>query len=120
MPTAHFEYTNNLNLSSKLPTTLKKIHELLVEIIKTDLHTCRSLITPYTDFFVGDGHVDNAFIQLTVSMLPGRTDVIKHKLGSSLYSLITETFAAEIAHTNTEIRVYLKETDIQHYYGLQQ
>ena len=45
MPTIHFEYTNNLNISKKVKPFLLSVHHLLVEMIKTDLPTCRSLIT---------------------------------------------------------------------------
>ncbi len=118
MPTINFEYTDNLKITNELKSFLQEVHYLLVDTIKTDLPTCRSLISPYTDYVVGDGNAKNAFIQLTIKMLPGRSEDLKHSLGNTLLEKIQTTFAPEINRLNTQIRVYLQDTDIDHYYGL--
>jgi len=120
MPTIHFEYTDNLKIADGLKPFLKEVHHLLVETIKTDLPTCRSLIARFDDYVVGDGNPDNAFIQLTIKMLPGRSNDIKHKLGNILLGKIQKTFEEEINRLTTQVRVYLQDTDIEHYYGLSQ
>ena len=118
MPSIHFEYTNNLRISGKIKSLLKEIHHILVDVVKTDLQTCRSLITPYSDYVVGNGDDSNAFMQLSIKMLPGRSDEIKNKLGKILFSKLQHTFHDELENLNTEIRVYLQDVDIKHYYGL--
>ena len=119
MPTIYFEYTENLNISDKLSSFLVEVHHILVDIIKTDLPTCRSLITSYSDYVVGDGDPKNSFLQLTVKMLPGRTESVKQKLGNILFEKMQKTFEPEIDKLTTQIRVYLQETDINYYYGLE-
>ncbi len=118
MPTIHFEYTDNLKISNELKPFLQDVHYLLVDMIKTDLPTCRSLIKPYSDYVVGNGDYQNAFIQMTIKMLPGRDDELKHSLGNALLEKIHSTFTSEINRLNTEIRVYIQDTNINHYYGL--
>lgn len=120
MPTIHLEYTDNLKITNELKPFLQAVHYLLVEMIKTDLPTCRSLIKPYSDYVVGSGANENAFIQMTIKMLPGRSDELKHSLGNTLLEKIQSTFTSEINRLNTEIRVYIEDTDINHYYGLLQ
>jgi 5-carboxymethyl-2-hydroxymuconate isomerase len=120
MPTLYFEYTNNLKISDKVKPFLLEIHHLLVDTIKTDLETCRSLVTPYSDFVIGSGNNNTAFIQLTINMLPGRSDEVKDKLGAAIYEKIKQDFSAQINQFKTQIRVYLQDTDIDHYYGLKQ
>ncbi len=118
MPTIHFEYTTNLKIVEKIKPFLLEVHHLLVEMIKTDLPTCRSLVAPYSDYVVGNGNDNNAFIQLTIKILPGRSEELKKQTGKALFDKIKKIFANEINRLNTEVRVYLQETDIEHYHGL--
>lgn len=120
MPVVLFEYTDNLSISNKIKPFLLQAHKLLVAIIKTDLATCRSTITKHQDYVVGDGGAENAFIQLSVRMLPGRSETTKHELGKHLSEIIHETFGDEIKHLKTQVRVCLTEVDLNHYYGIAQ
>ena len=120
MPTIHFEFTDNLKIKNEAKEFLQSVHHMLVDTIKTDLPTCRSLIHSYSDFVVGDGDTNNAFIQLTIKMLPGRDNSVKHSLGNRLFEKIQTTFKTEINRLKTQVRVYLQDTDIEHYYGLSQ
>jgi hypothetical protein len=53
-------------------------------------------------------------------MLPGRSDEVKDELGSLLYQKIRKDFAPQVDQLKTQVRVYLQDTDIKHYYGLKQ
>ncbi|OGT38671.1 MAG: hypothetical protein A3F12_04600 [Gammaproteobacteria bacterium RIFCSPHIGHO2_12_FULL_38_14] len=118
MPTIHFEYTNNLKISGKIKSLLLEVHYLLVDMIKTDLPTCRSLITPYADYVVGDGNSNNAFIQFSIKILPGRSNELKKQTGKAIFNKINEALLNEIKEFRTDVRVYLQEVDIEHYHGL--
>ena len=86
--------------------------------IKTDLRTCKSSITNISDYVVGDGNFKNAYIILHIQMLPGRSVDIKHKTGKILLEKIHHDFSDEIKKYDTQVRVYLTETDKQHYYSV--
>jgi 5-carboxymethyl-2-hydroxymuconate isomerase len=118
MPVTLFEYTDNLAICEKIKPFLLQSHESLVAIIKTDLATCRSTIAKHQVYVVGDGNSENAFIQLSVRILPGRSEAIKQELGNHLLKAIHEAFCGEIARLKTQVRVCLTEVDLNHYYGL--
>ena len=118
MPVVHFEYTNNLAIDNQVNSFLKEVHTTLVEIIKTDLFTCRSTITCHSDYLIGNGDSRNAFIQLSIRMLPGRSKETKDKLGHQLLAMINHVFSQEITKQETQVRVYLTEVDRDYYYGL--
>ena len=80
MPRITFEYTDNLAIRDEIDAFIKNVHEDLVRIIQTDLSTCRTVIQRHEDYLIGDGDVKNAFIQLSIKMLPGRSNLIKNKL----------------------------------------
>ncbi len=118
-PIITFEYSSNLLIDKKIHSFLLETHNILVNEIKTDLRTCRSTIAKHDNYVVGNDDLKNAFILLTIRMLPGRTDEIKKHLGQILLQKINHDFAGEIVNYDTQIRVYLTETDKNHYYGLE-
>lgn len=119
MPILNFEYTDNLKIDSKTKSFLLSTHEILVKEIKTDLRTCRSSIKKISDYVIGDGDSKNAYIILHIQMLPGRTDDIKNNTGKILLEKIHRDFSDEIKKYDTQVRVYLTETDKKYYYGLE-
>jgi 5-carboxymethyl-2-hydroxymuconate isomerase len=118
MPVVSLEYTNNLAIGAQVKPFLKEVHNILVEIIKTDLLTCRSTITCHEDYVIGDSDPRNAFIQLSIRMLPGRSKETKDELGHRLFTMIKQAFSKEIEKHTTQVRVYLTEVDRDYYYGL--
>lgn len=118
MPVINFEYTDNLLIDAQVKSFLAEVHHVLVDIIKTDLLTCRSTITRHQNYVLADTASDHAFIQLSIRMLPGRDKATKDKLGEKLLAMIHETFAAQIKAHQTQIRVYLTEVEREYYYGM--
>ncbi len=119
MPIITLEYTSNLSIDKKIRPFLLEAHNILVDVIKTDLRTCRSKIIKIDDYVIGNGDSKNASIVLTIRMLPGRSDETKHQLGKILLDKIHRDFSDEITKHDTQVRVYLTETDKKHYYGLE-
>lgn len=119
MPIINFEYTDNLKIDSQIKSFLLEVHDILVQEIKTDLRTCRSSISKISDYVISDGDFSNAYIILRIQMLPGRTDDIKNRAGKILLEKIHRVFSDEIKKYDTQVRVYLTETDKKHYYGLE-
>ncbi len=119
MPILNFEYTDNLKIDLKIKSFLLETHDILVNEIKTDLRTCRSSVTKISDYVIGDGDSNNAYIILRIKMLPGRTDEIKNRTGKILLEKIYHDFSNAIKKQDTQVRVSLTETDKKHYYGLE-
>src|SRR3990167_4265872 len=111
MPILNFEYTDNLKIDTEVKLFLLEVHHILVQEIKTDLRTCRSSISKISDYVIGDGNSNNAYIILRIQMLPGRTDDIKNRTGEILLEKIYSNFSDEIKKHDTQVRVSLTETD---------
>src|SRR3990167_7778826 len=109
MPILNFEFTDNLKIDSSIKSFLLETHHILVQEIKTDLSTCRSSIAKISDYMIGDGNPNNAYIILRIQMLPGRTDEIKNHTGKILLEKIQDNFSDEIKKHDTQVRVYLTE-----------
>lgn len=120
MPVINFDYTDNLNIKNKVKEFLPEIHLTLVELIQTSLYSCRSTTQEHHDYLIGNGDEKNAFIQLSIRILPGRTSEQKSVLGKTLLKKLKHFFSQEINDFNIQCRVYLTETDQPQYYGLGQ
>lgn len=98
MPALSFEYTANLAIDEKIRSFLLETHQTLVEIIKTDLTTCRSSIMRVADFVIADGDPKHAFIKLTINMLPGRTEEVKNLTGKTLLKKFIRYFQKRLSN----------------------
>lgn len=117
MPTAKIYYTDNINISNDLDNFSQNIHSTLVDVIKTDIHTCRTLIYPCKNYLVGDSSSQfDGFIQLEIDILPGRSPELRKELGSVLLDNLKSLCS------NCEIpidyRVVVNETNTEFYFGL--
>ncbi|HLB56324.1 MAG TPA: hypothetical protein VJK30_03215 [Coxiellaceae bacterium] len=119
MPIITLEYTSNLPIDSEIKSFVLNMHHFLVKEINTDLRTCRSTIVKHGNFIIADGDKKNAYIMLTIRMLPGRSDELKKRVGTLLLQTIKEHFADCMTKFDVQTRVYLTETDTPHYYGLE-
>ncbi|MED7789011.1 hypothetical protein [Francisella sp. 19X1-34] len=117
MPTTKIYYTDNIQISNKLDKFSKDLHLTLVETIKTDIHTCRTLIYPCKNYMVGDSYSNfDGFIQLEIDILPGRSPDLRKKLGNLLLKDLK--LVCQDCDVSIDYRVIIRETDTEFYFGL--
>ena len=116
MPTITILYTDNINIKNKLDDFIKSTHTKLVEIIDTDIHTCRTLAYPYSDYRVGLESKYDAYIQLDIAILPGRSPALRKELGETLLQDLRKLCNGN--SMSIDFRVAVSETNAQFYFGL--
>ena len=90
---------------------------MLVDIIGTDLDTCRTLVYPCSQYMVGGNNTKyNAFIQLEIAILPGRDVQLRKHLGEMLLNSL-KTLCRD-SNENIDFIFVVVETDIDFYFGL--
>ena len=117
MPTIKIFHTDNIDISAKLDSFTRATHTKLVEIITTDIHTCRTLVYPCSDYRVGLDSKYDAYIQLEISILPSRSPELRKKLGETLLKDLRELCNDNNA-VSIDFRVAVSETDTEFYFGL--
>ena len=116
MPTIKILYTDNIDISVKLNDFTKATHAKLVKIIATDIDTCRTLVYPCPDYKVGLESKYDAYIQLEIAILPGRSAELRKKLGQTLLQDLKELCSGN--SVSIDFRVAVSETDTEFYFGL--
>ena len=117
MPTIKIFHTDNIDISEKIDDFTKTTHAKLVEIIATDIDTCRTLIYPCSDYRVGLDSKYDAYIQLEIAILPGRSSELRKKLGETLLKELRE-LCDDNSGVSIDFRVAVSETDTEFYFGL--
>ncbi|ASG67303.1 hypothetical protein fh0823_26020 [Francisella halioticida] len=117
MPTIKVHYTDNIQISDKLDKFSSNLHTTLVKIIKTDIHTCRTLIYPCKNYVSGDNSSNfDGFIQLEIDILPGRVPELRKKLGNTLLNDLKSLCSS--CNISVDYRVIVREIDTEFYFGL--
>ncbi|MCC2625272.1 MAG: 5-carboxymethyl-2-hydroxymuconate isomerase [Burkholderiales bacterium] len=69
MPHVVLRHSNNLSNCDFVPL-FKKLHELMVNSLGVKLTSCSSMVIPHTQYLIGDGDSNNAFIHLEIKVKP--------------------------------------------------
>ncbi|GMN89923.1 5-carboxymethyl-2-hydroxymuconate Delta-isomerase [Francisella sciaenopsi] len=118
MPTIKIHYTDNIKISDKLDDFCRDLHSTLVEVINTDIHTCRTLIYPCKNYLIGNDLSNfDAFIQIEANILPGRSSVLRKKLGQILLNDLKSL--CNDSDVSIDYRVIVNETNTEFYFGLE-
>lgn len=115
MPHLVLEYSNNLDLAEDFNSLFQQLHQLLAEKLPTDLANCKSRCIPHALFFIGDQNENNAFLHLTLKILPGRSDSLKRQLGEELLKCLSLFLKEKKTNLKINLSVEILDSD-RHYF----
>lgn len=107
MPHLILEFSDNVPDSVDGPKVLRALHESLVGSGPFAMNSIKSRAVRYGSFCVGNGASNNAFVHLTLAILPGRDQQTKQKAAQTLMSTLLAHFprTSESPHSITcEVR----------------
>lgn len=108
MPQIILELSNNI-VETDFSKALVEIHQILTDGLPCSLASCKSRIIRHKDFLVGDGNLNNAFVHISIGVLPGRTketrEIVANKILNSLKNYLNQSFT----ELNLQITIALSE-----------
>ncbi|PWY55051.1 hypothetical protein DGG96_13980 [Legionella qingyii] len=116
MPHLILELSNNID-SQHLNQLFDKLHQMLAEKLPTQLSNCRSRCVVHPLFYIGDQSPANAFVHLTLKMLPGRDDAKKKSIGKELFDLLDNFFRTGQNELNIMLSVEVLDLDNHYFKG---
>ena len=113
MPHITVEYTNNIQNEVNISELLQGINDSLIS--HTDLFSAkgiRSRAIKLTDYKVGNGLSNDAFIHVTLKISTGRTEAAKERVLEHLFNAL-ESHIKE-ARTKNDIALSLEVSELDH------
>ncbi|MCX7090425.1 MAG: 5-carboxymethyl-2-hydroxymuconate Delta-isomerase [Legionellales bacterium] len=118
MPHIILEYSKNIDHGLNVNPFFDKLHQILEAELPTQLSSCKSRCVINDIFYVGNGHPNNAYVHLTIKILPGRSDKNKEQLGEITIKLMGDFFQKYNSRLNLQLSVEIIDLP-QHYYKMQ-
>lgn len=111
MPQLMLEFSSNIKEKNNLQNLLRDCHSILETTLPTTLQSCKSRAVERDCYCVGDGKTENAFVHVTLKVMPGRSQEILQAVGESVINLLREYFRASLKELNLQITVEILELD---------
>lgn len=88
MPHLTIEYTANLEPQLQLPQLIDALHSVAAGIEAFPLAGLRTRAARRDHYRIADGHVDNAFVHLTLRIAHGRSVEVRKAAGDLLFATL--------------------------------
>jgi 5-carboxymethyl-2-hydroxymuconate isomerase len=109
MPQVILEFSANVIEINNLSDLFLYCHEILASRLPTAIATCKSRAIKSDIYCIGDGDPRNAFVHLTLKVLPGRSDDTLRKIGESIMEKLTGHFSESLSKLNLQITLEILE-----------
>lgn len=109
MPQLTVEFSSNILEKKSLSNLLKNCHEIIAEHLPTKIESCKSRAHECQIYCVGDGQPDNAFVHVSLKVLPGRSDEQKTVVANKVMDKLKEYFADSLSKFKLQITLEIED-----------
>jgi 5-carboxymethyl-2-hydroxymuconate isomerase len=115
MPHIILEYSENIIEQGEFSELFQTLHLLLTELLPTQLNSCKSRALKCTSFFLGDGYHQNAFVHVTIKVLPGREKSHLDSVAQKILPQLERFFSESLSHLNIQISLEIKDLSTNYF-----
>lgn len=108
MPHIILECSDNI-IESDLKPICIEIQKILVDKLPTQLDSCKSRIIRHKNYVLGDNHIDNAFVHVFISVMPGREQKLINSISEIIVDRLKAFFLESRDRLNLQISVAINE-----------
>ena len=117
MPHIKLEYTENVNWNISVQEIFPKLQSVLIQHAKVKPENCKSRATQLKEYLSNiDGSL-GGFTHLEISLLSGRSEAVKTKIGTECTQIIRE-FLEDV--TQVQVSVEIRDMDQNNYFTTNQ
>jgi len=112
MPHCIVEYTDNLGQDAAIPDLLEKLAAKFRDsdgVFPTGGVRVRAI--RLTEYVVADGKGDDAFVNITAKIGPGRDSDFKKQFFKQMFDMVKEHFKQTFASRSFALSLYVEEAD---------
>lgn len=115
MPQIRVEYSGNLGSAFDARGFARAMHDRIVEIVGSELGSCKTRLVALDEWIIGDGSADQAMIHVDLRILSGRTDEQKTRLGEAVLAAAVAA-TKKPSHLRLQISVEVGALDRDNYH----
>ncbi len=116
MPNILLEYTTNVSEIIDYESLFIEIHRVLHELGGIKLDNCKSRVSAIEQYHIGDGHPSNAFVQMSISFIAGRSDELKQQVGNACLACLKQFYTRSMEKLDLQITVELIDIRREDYF----
>jgi len=109
MPQLTLEFTSNIVEKNNMNDLFQECHSILEKILPTDIDSCKSRSIEHHNYHIGDGNPNNAFVHVSLDIMPGRSLDTQKNVGDNLMLILKNYFASSLAELNLQITLEITE-----------
>ena len=109
MPQLILEYSANIIEKENLINLFQQCHEFLAKSLPTELASCRSRAIKCENYCIGDSAVANAFVHISLKVMPGRSKDTLDSVGQSMMNILTRYFEKSLQQLKLQISLEIIE-----------
>ena len=111
MPHIILEYSDNITDNVDEAIILEELHTTLVATELYPSQAIKSRCVSHSSYRVGSGAGNNAFIHLSLAVLPGRSEEQRKDIADKLFEVVKSRFPKTVADTPSSITLEIRELD---------
>jgi 5-carboxymethyl-2-hydroxymuconate isomerase len=109
MPHLLLEFTSNIFEKDNIANLLQKCHSILVNTLPTEIESCKSRAIEHTLYSIGNGDPNNAFVHVSLKILPGRSTETLSKTSEHIMDLLKRHFHESSNKLNLQLTLEIME-----------
>ena len=117
MPHIKLEYTENVNWNIPVQEIFPKLQSVLIQHAKVKPENCKSRATQLKEYLSNIDGSPGGFTHLEISLLSGRSETVKTKIGTECTQIIRE-FLEDV--TQVQVSVEIRDMDQNNYFTTNQ
>ena len=116
VPNILLEYTDNVSEVIDYQSLFTEIHTILHEVGGINPGNCKSRALAMGEFRIGDGDPANAFVQLSLCFVAGRSAEVKQAIGEQSLACLKRFYAISMEKLDLQITVELIDIRREDYF----
>jgi len=116
MPHCILEYSDNCVDDVQMDSFFKGLHSVLMKTGEFQLDRIKSRATKHSEYVVGNGDKENAFVHLHVYILTGRSVEKKKEIGQLAHEYCVRYFERSFSRLTCSITCEVKELNRDFYF----
>ena len=104
MPHLKLEYTDNVHWKGPIQKIFSKLQKVLIKHAGVEPENCKSRGTQLKDYFCTINDSPGGFTHLEISILSGRSETVKTKIGTECTQIIRE-FLEDVAQVQVSVEI---------------